>query len=89
MDKERLISGERVMVTWSKDNDELRAFSHETGKWTVLKIEKQEKIVPVADGNVVAVRVGKSVAAYSGKTGRWSLLPRKRTGLPSVDPVQA
>jgi hypothetical protein len=71
---ERLIVGNNIMISWSKDNDELRGFSQKTGEWTNLKIEKQEKLVPVVSTDVAAVRVGDTMAAYSGSTGTWDVL---------------
>lgn len=74
MPAERLIQSKNIMISWSKDNDELRGFSQKTGEWTNLKIEKQEKLDPTVGSDVAAVRVGDTMAAYSGTTGTWDVL---------------
>ncbi len=70
----RLIQGTELMISWSKNNDQLRGFSVTTGHWTPLNIKKQKIIVPVVGDGVAAVRVGSSMAAYSPKTGTWDVL---------------
>lgn len=73
-ENQRLIQFGNIMISWSKDNDELRGFSQKSGEWTNLKIEPQEAIDPVLMGDVAAVRVGDTMAAYSGTTGTWDVL---------------
>lgn len=70
----RVVSSGRIMISWSRENDELRGFSVQSGEWTKLKIKKLKAVVPIVGGHVAAVRVSDSVAAYSGKTGTWDLL---------------
>ncbi|HSG70124.1 MAG TPA: hypothetical protein VLA12_06895, partial [Planctomycetaceae bacterium] len=62
------------MISWSKENDELRGFSQKSGEWANLKIVKQDSLVPVVGTDVAAVRVGDAMAAYSGTTGTWDVL---------------
>lgn len=73
-ENQRLIQGYNIMISWSKDNDELRGFSQKSGEWTNLKIEPQEAIEPILIADVAAVRVGDKMAAYSGTTGTWDVL---------------
>ena len=70
----RLVQGGDIMISWSKNNDELRGFSQKTGEWTYLKIEKQATIAPTVASDVAAARVGDAMAAYSGATGTWDVL---------------
>ena len=71
----RVVQGGAIMITWSKNNDELRGFSNSLGEWETLKIEKQDEIIPVVGSGVGAVRVGDSIAAFSGVKGCWDLIP--------------
>ena len=70
----RLTQGKNVMISWSKNNDELRGFSQKTGEWARLKIKNQTAIVPMVLVDVAVVRVGDTMAAYSGVTGSWDVL---------------
>jgi len=70
----RLVQGSGLIISWSKNNDQLRGFSITTGHWTPLNIKKQKTIIPVVGDGVAAVRVGSSMAAYSPKTGTWDVL---------------
>ena len=72
--KQRLVQSTNIMISWSKDNDELRGFSQKTGEWFHLEIARQATIVPTVADDVAAVRVGDTMAAYSGTTGSWDVL---------------
>ncbi|HUG18316.1 MAG TPA: hypothetical protein VMM56_05025 [Planctomycetaceae bacterium] len=73
-ENQRLIQGQNIMISWSKENDELRGFSQKSGEWTNLKIEPQTSLDPTVGTDVAAVRVGDMMAAYSGTTGTWGVL---------------
>lgn len=64
-----------LMITWSENNDEVRGFSNSIGEWETLKIERQNRIIPVVANSVAAVRVGDSMAAFSGVKGWWDVIP--------------
>ena len=72
---ERQASSSGVMITWSKNNDELRGFSNSLGEWEILKINKQDRIIPVIGSVVAAVRFGDSIAAFSSVKGWWDMIP--------------
>ena len=63
------VDSESIIITWSKGNDELRGFSNRQGVWETLKIEPQKRITPIVGDTVGAVRIGDSIAAYSGEKG--------------------
>ena len=81
---ERLVSSVQVMIGWSAEKDELRGFSNSLGEWAILKVPVQPQIVPVAGGDVAAVRLQNAMAAYSGANGRWDLvtLPKESKAVP-------
>ena len=70
----RQVSSDAILITWSKNNDELRGFSNLLGEWETLKIEKQDQIGMVLESNIAAVRIGDSVAAFSGVKGWWDVI---------------
>lgn len=72
---DHVVQGRAIMITWSENNDELRGFSNTLGEWEMLKIEKQDSIVPVLGSHVAAVRIGDSIAAFSGVKGWWDVIP--------------
>ncbi len=80
------IEVDSIMIMWSRKNDKLSGFSKLTGNWTHLAIDRQEHIDPVATGNVGAVRIGNTIAAYSGVTGTWDVVKLKEgsTAIPEV-----
>ncbi|MDE0865993.1 MAG: hypothetical protein OSA98_19565 [Rubripirellula sp.] len=71
---ERLVGDWNIMISWSKNNDELRGFSKTSGEWTALKIPKQTAIEPITNSNCAVVQVDGTMAAYSGITGTWDVL---------------
>ncbi len=83
----RRIDSESIIIMWSEGNDELRGFSNKLGVWEILKIEPQKRIMPTVGGTVGAVRIGDSVAAYSGDTGSWDVvdLSRDSTAIITAD----
>ncbi len=75
----REVQAEGIIITWSETNDELRGFSQKLGEWEVLKIDPQKLnpnqiIIPIVAANVAAVRIGDSVAAFSGEKGWWDVV---------------
>ena len=72
---DRVVQGGSIMITWSENNDELRGFSNTLGEWEILKIAKQDSIIPIVAGDVAAVRIGDSIAAFSGVKGWWDVIP--------------
>ena len=82
----RMVTCNNMMITWSKDNDQLRGFSLANGKWTLLPIPPQKEIVPILGSNVAAVKLKKGIAAYSADTQRWAILtfPETSKASPSV-----
>jgi hypothetical protein len=62
------------MITWSENNDEVRGFSNSKGDWEVLKIVKQDVIIPVVGDEVAAVRIGDSMAAFSATKAQWDVI---------------
>ncbi len=72
---DRVVQGRAIMITWSENNDELRGFSNTLGEWEILKIDKQDSIIPIVSHDVSAVRVGDSIAAFSGVKGWWDVIP--------------
>lgn len=73
---DRVVQGGAIMITWSENNDELRGFSNTLGEWETLKTAKQDSIIPILsrDGDVAAVRIGDSIAAFSGIKGCWDVI---------------
>ncbi len=69
----RRIQSRGIIVTWPETNDELRAFSVQSGKWEILPIERQEAIIPIVEDSAIAVRLKKGCAAF-GVPGGWDLL---------------
>ncbi|MEP3481722.1 MAG: hypothetical protein ABJZ55_20935 [Fuerstiella sp.] len=82
----RMVSAENIMITWSKDNDQLRGFSLANGKWTLLPIPAQKGIMPIVGNSVAAVKLKKGIAAYSADTQRWAILtlPETSKAFPSL-----
>ncbi len=72
---DRVVQGGAIMITWSENNDELRGFSNSLGEWEILKIDKQDSIIPILSNHVSAVRVGDSIAGFSGVKGWWDVIP--------------
>lgn len=70
----RPVSSDNVTISWSDHRDELQGQSGKTGKWSMLKIPRQDFIIPIVGANMAAVMVGKSLAAYSAECGRWDVL---------------
>ncbi len=70
----RQISTDDLIITWSEKNDELRGYSISLGTWEVLKIEPQEAIAPTGVSNLVVVRLGTSIAAFSAEKGWWDVI---------------
>lgn len=92
----RAVQAEGIIITWSEANDEVRGFSQKLGDWEVLKIDPQklnpqQKITPVVDSNIAAVRFGDSIAAFSGEKGWWDVveLSKNSTAVPVVSPSLA
>lgn len=92
----REVQAEGIIITWSETNDELRGFSQKLGDWEVLKIDPQKlnpqhKVTPVVDSNIAAVRIGDSIAAFSGEKGWWDVieLSKNSTAVPVVSPSLA
>ena len=85
---QRQVEGTNLIITWSETNDELRGFSKQRVEWETLKIERQEKIVPQATGNVAVVRIGDSIAAFSADKGWWDVisLTKGSTAEPALGP---
>lgn len=73
-----------VTVTWSDDHQELQALSAMTGRWSNVKIPREDLIVPVVGTAVAAVQLQSSVAAYSAESGTWDLLDVGRDENPIV-----
>ncbi|MCR9200448.1 MAG: hypothetical protein NXI04_17570 [Planctomycetaceae bacterium] len=73
-----------VTVTWSDDHQELQALSAMTGRWSNVKIPREDLIVPVVGTAVAAVQLQSSVAAYSAESGTWDLLDVGRDEEPIV-----
>lgn len=63
-----------IIISWSKNNDELRGFSKNSGEWTPLEIPKQDWINPITINDAAVVQVDNTLAAYSGITGTWDVL---------------
>ena len=63
-----------IIISWSKNNDELRGFSKNSGEWTPLEIPKQAWINPITIKNAAVVQVDNTMVAYSGITGTWDVL---------------
>jgi hypothetical protein len=70
----RPISSVNVTISWSDKRDELQGQSGKTGKWSMLKIPKQDFLIPIIGDNAAAVMIGESLAAYSAECGRWDVL---------------
>lgn len=81
----RMVSADNIIITWSKDNDQLRGFSLANGTWTVLNVPRQKQIIPVLTNNVAAVKLEDGMAAYSAEKQRWAILSLPKTS--KVPPV--
>jgi hypothetical protein len=69
------VESQGLMIVWSRKNGKLSGFSRQTGDWSHLAVAPHEFInEPILGGKVGAVRVGDTVAAFSGTTGTWDVL---------------
>lgn len=71
----RMVSAQNIIISWPKENDELRGFSLSKGTWTNLKVPPQAGIMPVISSNVAAVKITNGMAAFSGERQNWAVLP--------------
>ena len=69
-------SSGKIMVTWSEKGDAAWGFSKTTGNWTKQEIRPASKneLAPTVGDSVASLRIGQTVYAYSGPTGRWDIL---------------
>lgn len=83
---DRVAESESIIITWSENNDELRGYSSSRAGWETLRIEKQNAIVPIVRSNVAAIRIGQSIAAFSGINSWWDViqLSNDSVALPTV-----
>lgn len=63
-----------ITISWSDEHDELQALSTKSGKWTTLKIPRQDIIYPTVGDNVASVPLTDGLAAFSGAKGTWDVL---------------
>ena len=83
---DRVAESESIIITWSENNDELRGYSSSRAGWETLRIEKQNAVVPIVTSNVAAIRIGHSIAAFSGINSWWDViqLSNDSVALPTV-----
>jgi len=74
-----------IIISWSKNNDELRGFSKISGEWTPLEIPKQAWINPITINDAAVVQVDNTMVAYSGITGTWDVLQLSKGNKFSLD----
>ena len=82
------LESQGIMIVWSRKNGRLSGFSQQTGDWSHLTVTPQQVMnQPIVGGKVGAVRVGDTIAAFSGTTGAWDVL-RSRASLKDAPHIE-